>query len=70
MKLIGAKIIKKTKTPPNRACLATDLRYRVKVVCCAPSMYLFEEDVVHDDHGGQVGVGAPHHSELRRLSRT
>lgn len=32
-------------------------------------MYLFEEDVVHYDHGGHVGVGTPHHSELRRPAR-
>lgn len=23
---------------------------------------LFKEDVVHDDHGREVGVGASHHS--------
>lgn len=43
---------------------------RNKRCCWATCMYLFEEDVVHDDHGGHVGVGAPHHSELRRLART
>lgn len=30
-------------------------------------LYLFEEDVVHDDHGRQVGVGAPHHRQLGGL---
>lgn len=30
-------------------------------------LYLLEEDVVHDDHGRQVGVGTPHHSQLGGL---
>lgn len=34
---------------------------------CVAAIYLFEEDVVHDDHGREVGVGAPHHSQLRGL---
>lgn len=34
---------------------------------CVAVLYLFEEDVVHDDHGRQVGVGAPHHGELGGL---
>lgn len=30
-------------------------------------LYLFEDDVVHDDHGRQVGVGAPHYRQLGGL---
>lgn len=30
-------------------------------------LYLFEKNVVHDDHWRQVGVGAPHHSQLGGL---
>lgn len=30
-------------------------------------VYLLEEDIVHDDHGRDVGVGASHHSQLRGL---
>lgn len=29
--------------------------------------YLLQEDIVHDDHGRQVRVGASHHSQLRGL---
>lgn len=71
MKLSGAKNTKQGLVCPSTVrtlhsqIYVTESRY-----CCSPLMYLFEEDVVHYDHGGQVGVGAPHHSELRRLSRT
>lgn len=54
-------------TPRNGPCCTLTNMTSTRVGLSVAVVYLLEEDVVHDDHGRQVGVGAPHHGQLGGL---